>query len=146
MERRQMRDSQWASNSLSEEDVLACPHSKKMGGDGQVPCWLLPLGPCSCVLRREGDVTDCAPEAPQTIAVSRLVPAAKARVQLPPLLPLTKGQPACETACSWRPCGHCRPTEMVAGMDQIPTMAGFQAPFMGKQPDFGHCACFTFAS
>lgn len=88
-------------------------------------------------------MTNCAPEAPQTTVVS-LRPAAKARVQLPPLWPLTKGQPACEN-CSLLE-GLTAPTEMVAGKDLIPAMAGFQAPFLVKQPDFGHCACFTFAS
>lgn len=45
MERRQRRDSQLASNSLFEEDAMACPHSKKTGGDGQFLCWLLHLDP-----------------------------------------------------------------------------------------------------
>lgn len=139
-----MREGQLLSSSLSEEKYAGCPHSKKSEVTVRLPVDFSHLDLVVVFLRKGGDVTDCASEAAQIAAVSSLGPAARAREQLLPLRPLTKGWPTCEN-CSL-PEALTLPTEIVAGVDPNATVAGFQAPFMGKQPDFGHCACFTFAS
>ena len=132
-----IREGQLVSHNLSQEEYTGWPHSQKMEVTVRLPVGFSCLDLAVVFLRRGGDVTDCVP-------VSSLGPAAGAREQLFPLRPLTKGQPVCENRSF--PEELMMPMEIVAGMDLNPTMAGFQALFIGKQPIFGHCLCFTFAS
>ena len=67
-----------------------------------------------------------------------------AREQLPPLQLLTKGQSVCWNHSLLEELTV--PTERVDSVDSNLTVAGFQAAFVGKQANFGHCVCFTFAS
>lgn len=88
-------------------------------------------------LRRGGVVTNCA-------SVSSLGPAAGAREQLFPLRPLTKGQPVCENSSF--PEELMMPTEIALAWTWTQPWQVSQALFIRKQPIFGHCLCFTFAS
>lgn len=132
-----IREGQLVSRNLSQEECTSCPRSKKMEVMIRLPDGFSCLDLAVVFLRRGGVVTNCA-------SVSSLGPAARAREQLFPLRPLTKGQPVCENRSF--PEELMMPMEIVAGMDLNPTMAGFQALFIRKQPTFGHCLCFTFAS
>ena len=132
-----IREGQLVFHNLSQEEYTGWPCSQKMEVTVRLPVGFSCLDLAVVFLRRGGDVTDC-------VSVSSLGPAAGAREQLFPFRPLTKGQPVCENRSF--PEELMMPMEIVAGMDLNPTMAGFQALFIGKQPIFGHCLCFTFAS
>lgn len=87
-------------------------------------------------VERRGDGTDWASEAAQTVVVSSPGPASRAREQPPALLPLTTGELA--------PGGVDGAHIDRAPVDLNPAAtAAFQAPFVGRQPDSGHYACFT---
>lgn len=132
-----IREGQLVSCNLSQEACTGCPRSKKMEVTVRLPVGFSCLDLAVAFLRTGRNVTDCA-------SVSSLGPAAGGREQLFPLKPLTKGQPVCENRSF--PEELMMPMEIVAGMDLNPTMAGFQALFIRKQPIFGQCLCFTFAS